>query len=247
MAASVMHNTLPPAMAPTSPPQFAPAPIGPKIKGPTRPAEQLPQYMVDEGRNVQRVEFNPKKHLNLSRPDRTVSMEDIGLGGQGISPTAVSDPFSLFTPEAIAQMRAEIFSQPVLNSCQYSSDFAKNMIRGFGRKLAPFIFAAWHSPEVLEAVSNIAGIELVPAIDFDVGHINISVNNSTTELSQIKDTNYEDEDQSAFAWHRDSFPFVCVTMLSDCTGMVGGETAIKTGSGDVIKVRGPAMASEEIM
>jgi hypothetical protein len=90
--------------------------------------------MVDEGRNVQRVKFDPKKHLNFNRPEKTVSMEDIGLGGQGISPTAVSDPFSLFTPEAIAQMRAEIFSQPVLNSCQYSSDFAKNMIRGFGPK-----------------------------------------------------------------------------------------------------------------
>lgn len=35
---------------------------------------------------------------------------------------------------------------------------------------------------------------------------------------------------------------LCVMMmLSDCTGMIGGETALRTPKGDVIKVRGPAM------
>lgn len=116
-------------------------------------------------------------------------------------------------------------------------------------RLAPFIFAAWNSPEVLDAISKIAGIELIPAIDFDVGHINISVNNVTTQFTVQQDevTEYtitRDEDLSAFAWHRDSFPFVCVTMLSDCTGMVGGETALKTGTGEIMKVRGPAQVRQ---
>jgi hypothetical protein len=48
---------------------------------------------------------------------------------------------------------------------------------------------------------------------------------------------------AAFAWHYDSFPFVCVTMPSDCTGMVGEETALKTATGEIMKVRGPAMVS----
>lgn len=109
-------------------------------------------------------------------------------------------------------------------------------------RLAPFIFDAWHSAEVLASVSKIAGIDLVPALEFDVGHINVSVNDINTEVVQIKDKKYEeDDDMSAFAWHFDSYPFVCVTMLSDCDGMVGGETAIKTGHGDVIKIRGPSM------
>ena len=30
-------------------------------------------------------------------------------------------------------------------------------------------------------------------------------------------------------------------MLSDCTDMVGGETALRTAAGDVMKVRGPQM------
>ena len=51
-------------------------------------------------------------------------------------------------------------------------------------------------------------------------------------------------DGSAVAWHYDSFPFVCVVMLSDCSEMIGGETAIKTPSGEIMKVRGPTMVTE---
>jgi hypothetical protein len=106
--------------------------VGPKIKGPTRPTNQLPQSLIDEARRHERVPFDPKKHLGIVAPTRIFTMKEIGLEGQGISATAASEPFSLFTPEAVSQMRAEIFSQPVLESCQYASDFAKNMIRGFG-------------------------------------------------------------------------------------------------------------------
>ncbi|CAM1501473.1 Fc.00g034570.m01.CDS01 [Cosmosporella sp. VM-42] len=229
-------------------PAAPPAVVGPKTKSATRPTDKLPQTLIDEARKVGRVTFDPEQHLNIVQPNKIYSMKEIGLEGAGISTTAASEPFSLFTPEAIKQMRAEIFSEPVLETCQYSSDFAKNMIRGFGPALAPFIFDAWHSPQVLDAVSKIAGIELVPALDFDVGHINVSINNVSTEVVQNKSDSYKQEDDmSAFAWHRDSYPFVCVTMLSDCTGMIGGETALRTGTGEVMKVRGPAMGTAVVM
>ena len=32
-------------------------------------------------------------------------------------------------------------------------------------------------------------------------------------------------------------------MLSDCSTMIGGETALRTGTGEILKVRGPGMAS----
>ena len=60
---------------------------------------------------------------------------------------------------------------------------------------------------------------------------------------QKKSSNYS---QPAFAWHYDSFPFVCVTMLSDCAGMVGGETAIRMPSGEVKKIRGPTMVCQKL-
>ncbi|KAI4198614.1 MAG: hypothetical protein LQ350_005205 [Teloschistes chrysophthalmus] len=51
----------------------------------------------------------------------------------------------------------------------------------------------------------------------------------------------------ACSWHTDAYPFVCVTMLSDCTNMIGGETALRTGTGGIIKVRGPEMGSAVIL
>lgn len=84
-----------------------------------------------------------------------------------------------------------------------------------------------------------AGIDLVPSIDYEIANINISVGDSNTQLYN-KDNCVEDT-LPAFAWHYDSFPFVCVAMLSDCQGMVGGETALRTAYGEILKVRGPTM------
>ena len=89
-------------------------------------------------------------------------------------------------------------------------------------------------------MSQIAGVELVPTLECDIGHINVSV--------KLDEKPKGEEDQSpAFGWHVDSVPFVTVTMLSDCTDMVGGETAIRTNSGEVIRVRGPTMVSSHFL
>lgn len=111
-------------------------------------------------------------------------------------------------------------------------------VSGYDRR-APFIHSVWNNPQVLDIISRLAGIELVPVFEYETGHTNVSVN--TKDNASDKD-----EDQSAFAWHFDSVPFVCVTMLSDCTGMVGGETAVRTGPADVIKVRGPTQVCPSI-
>lgn len=91
-------------------------------------------------------------------------------------------------------------------------------------------------------MSAIAGIDLVPAFDYEVGHCNISFNEKKPSQAELEKMG-EDGDSEAFAWHRDSFPFVCVTMLSDCRDMIGGETVIRTGDGSTIKTRGPTMVS----
>jgi hypothetical protein len=77
-------------------------------------------------------------------------------------------------------------------------------------------------------------------MDTEISAVNIAVNETISAPVLETDRKAEDE-VSAFAWHFDSYPFVCVTMLSDCEGMVGGETALKTGTGEIMKVRGPAM------
>ncbi|KAJ4308431.1 hypothetical protein N0V84_012103 [Fusarium piperis] len=44
-------------------------------------------------------------------------MKEIGLEGHSISPNACSEPFPLFSEEAIKQMGAEIFSENILEKC----------------------------------------------------------------------------------------------------------------------------------
>ncbi|KAE8340718.1 hypothetical protein BDV24DRAFT_151835 [Aspergillus arachidicola] len=199
---------------PTTPPRA----IGPATKKATRPTNQLPQSMIDEARMVRKKAFDPKVHLNYEPPRRIYEMKEIGLEGHGISPNAASGPFSLFTEEAIMQMRAEIFSDEVLK--------------------APFIYDAWNHPEVVAKISEVAGMDLIPSIDFEIGNVNISFGDGTTTTWN---PTMDGDGTSAVAWHYDSFPFVCVTMLSDCTGMVGGETALRRPDGYIMKVRGPAM------
>lgn len=89
-------------------------------------------------------------------------------------------------------------------------------------------------------MSQIAGVDLVPAIDLEIGHINLSLANGN-EAAEKKD----DDDTPIVGWHTDSYPFVCVLMLSDCTTMIGGETALRTGDGGIAKVRGPQMVSQQ--
>jgi hypothetical protein len=88
--------------------------------------------LIDEARFTEREPFDPKKHMSFQPPSKIHTMKEIGLEGQGISANAVSEPFPLFTKEAIKQMRAEVFSESVLENCQYSSTFIKNMTRGMG-------------------------------------------------------------------------------------------------------------------
>lgn len=113
-------------------------------------------------------------------------------------------------------------------------------------RLTPFIHNAWNSPQVLAAVSQVAGVDLVPVFEYDTGHCNVSVrpdgDTSTPPPSSPppRGTEAEKDEKEVFGWHEDCFPFVCVVMLSDCSEMVGGETMLKTGNGKLLKVRGPS-------
>lgn len=80
-------------------------------------------------------EFNPARHLAFKEMPQVYTMKDIGLPEDtGISPVAVSEPFPLFTEEAVMRMRQEVLSPEVLGNCQYSSNLAQCQLRGFANK-----------------------------------------------------------------------------------------------------------------
>jgi hypothetical protein len=183
--------------------------------------------------------FHPSKHLVYEEPKYIHTMEDIGYPAtNGVSPIAVSEPFRLFSEEAVDNMRAEVLDEEVQAKYSYTSDIAPKQIRGYAPKYGKFIFEAWKSPATLAIISKIAGVDLVPVMDYEIGHVNISMPGAKKEHDNS--VIIADDDQKAVVgWHRDSYPFVCVLMMSDTTGMIGGETALKTGKGEIKKVRGP--------
>ncbi|KAM0430506.1 hypothetical protein ACHAPT_005853 [Fusarium lateritium] len=218
----------------------APFVVGPTNKTPLRPTNKLPQDVIAAARATPAEDFDASKHVCFEAPKRTYTMKEWGYENQGVSPIAGSDPFPLFTEAAVKQVRRELFSEEVLNNCQFASTFTKNQIRGYSQKIAPFAHALWKSPEVQQAVSKVAGIDLVHAFEYEIGHTNLF-------FSDGDETSDKANDSVGFSWHYDSFPFVCVTMLSDCSDMKGGETAVLTGDGEVLKVRGPTMGTAVIL
>ncbi|KAK0902608.1 hypothetical protein LTR02_008041 [Friedmanniomyces endolithicus] len=233
-------------------------------------------------RKLEHIEFDPRQHLAFEEPQSIVTMKDIGYSEDtGISPVAVSHPFRMFTPECIQNFRDEVLSDEVLEKCSYRSNIAAFQVRGYAPKYlfmsllipsslladdltryAPFTYDAWHNPWTLSIVSKIAGMDLIPNMDFEIGHINISVKSEKQALDEkaaveLQRKSFADDegnagcpwedDKPVVGWHRDSYPFVCVTMLSDCTKMVGGETALKMANGEVMRVRGPQMGCAVVM
>lgn len=80
---------------------------------------------------LKRKDFDPERHLSYVTDPKILSMKDIALPEDvGISPVAVSDPFPLFSEDAIRHMRSEIFTQEVWDNCVYSTDFAGCQLRG---------------------------------------------------------------------------------------------------------------------
>lgn len=76
--------------------------------------------------------FDPSVHLQYEEPSRIHTMQDIGFSAsKGVSPVAVSEPFRLFSEEAVNIMRAEIHHPEVLEKFSYASDIAPRQLRGY--------------------------------------------------------------------------------------------------------------------
>lgn len=76
--------------------------------------------------------FVPSKHLAYEEPKYIHTMEDIGYSASnGVSPVAVSEPFRLFSEEAVDIMRNEILNKEVQEKFSYTSDIAPKQLRGY--------------------------------------------------------------------------------------------------------------------
>jgi hypothetical protein len=80
----------------------------------------------------ERVAFDASKHIQFSPPSKVWTMKELEYpDGCGVSPVGVSEPFPLFTENAIKQMRAEILTDDVWSKYQFSSNLSQCQLRGF--------------------------------------------------------------------------------------------------------------------
>lgn len=83
-------------------------------------------------RKLENVEFNPKQHLAFEEPESVLMMTDIGYSEDtGISPVAVSQPFPLFSTEAVQKFRDECLSDDVFAHNMFKSNIAACQMRGY--------------------------------------------------------------------------------------------------------------------
>lgn len=225
---------------------------------------QCGPYVRDDNhyKATKNVSFSAQDHLEYVPPSKILSMQDLGLEPTPLSSIATTEPFPFMSHEAVLQHRKELFSEDVLNNCMHHTRPGSVQIRGMAPRYAPFIYQFWHSPEVLKIVSDLAGVELVPALDYEISHTNVQLGPegldavrktpvespmateealASYEQSKQKTSTITDQSKPIIEWHKDSHPWVCVVMLSDARHMVGGETELLKGDGSTLKVKAPQM------
>ncbi|KAJ5451291.1 hypothetical protein N7491_000473 [Penicillium cf. griseofulvum] len=214
------------------------------------------QKTINEGVFDPKVYFIQQVHLNYTPPSKKFTMQDLLLDqSPSASPIAGTVPFPLLSAEGVRAYRRALFQKDVIAKCA-SSPFPGTLVLRDAAKQSNFVNDFWTHREAMKIVSEAVGVSLEVVMPTEIGHTNIQVEGTTIaqmasnlkvdpaveklELSP-EDRTYDPlKDASAIIpWHYDSYPYVCVLMLSDTESMIGGETYIKKGDGEVQKVEGP--------
>lgn len=108
------------------------------IHGIDRGSFHKPTYTIPPRPLSLGIAFDPAVHIARYTKPKVHTMESIGLGTLGISPVAVSEPFEMFTKDAVMHMRDEVLSDEVWENCSYSSNRAPCQIRGMAPKYVSY-------------------------------------------------------------------------------------------------------------
>ncbi|KAJ5677323.1 uncharacterized protein N7477_002956 [Penicillium maclennaniae] len=206
--------------------------------------------------SVEEELFDPTIHLDYVPPERTITMQDLLLSQSSTAtPIAGTMPFSLLSPRGARAYRKALSRRNVIENCA-SSPFPGTLVLRDAVKYSHFIRDFWTHPETMSIVSDASGVPLEVVMPTEIGHTNIQAEGVTIAemVSSLKvepsveklelspeERAYDPlkDETSIIPWHYDSYPYVCVLMLSETDGMVGGETYIKRGDGEAQKVDGP--------
>lgn len=88
---------------------------------------------------------------------------------------AATEPFKLLSYEGVLQHRREIFRPELFQNCFHRKRPGSFMLRGMAPRYSAFLHQFWHYPEVLGIISQHAGMDLVPAMDYEICHTDVQV------------------------------------------------------------------------
>lgn len=201
--------------------------------------------------------FDPDFHMCYTPPEHTTTLAELALSPPtATSPVAITSPFPLLTAAGVREVRADLFRRPIISKYGSMKFPGVYRVRGYGSD-APFVYDLWQSEAMRRACSAAAGVDLEIVFDYEIGHLNVQLAADVSRDADISDVLppaepprleepfVEEKDEGdgmdglVVSWHKDSYPWVCVCMLSDPTGMRGGETALRTGDGQIIKMKQP--------
>ena len=96
--------------------------------------------------------FDAAVDLEYVEKPRVHTMEDLGLpDGTGISPVAVSEPFKLFSKQAVHQFRNEVLDPRVRKDYGFTSNIAPCQLRGYAAQYV----CHQNVPSALEKIAKI--------------------------------------------------------------------------------------------
>ncbi|PNP82150.1 hypothetical protein FNYG_04339 [Fusarium nygamai] len=209
--------------------------------------------------------FDPKIHLNFTPPTARYSFTELGLGKpRNVPDVCYTEPFQLFSEEGVRVMRREIFRKEFLDEYMRSWSRAPCYIGGHSANSELYQTSLVPPCYPQDAIDQAFGTGLKPLERHcDIGYVNVQLG----EGGKAGVYNYNEipakplppseaatgipksewDDVAIDAWHKDQVPVVCVVMLSDISNMEGDETAIRTGSGNLIKARGANLGGAVLM
>jgi len=164
----------------------------------------------------------------------------------GTSEVAFTSSFPLLTEEAVKLLRAEVLDNQVrdLNGpfVRIVPGLSSYQVRGYGGVpgLGEFTKDVWTHAKTLDVLSKVAGTDLIPVMDYEIGNVNVQLTYGTETLDVLEAEPsscaeaLEDDTQDNMAfpvinWHKDSYAWACIVMLSDPTNMKYGDIVIQKG------------------
>ncbi|OAL34941.1 hypothetical protein AYO20_05902 [Fonsecaea nubica] len=229
------------------------------ISAPVLLDSKLSTMLRSEAEPVPSITFDPARHMAFQPPESVITLRELLLSEENAcSPVAITKPFPLFSLEGVVEMRKDVFRESVVRKHGQKIKSGTYKMRGYSQD-TPFVDAVWRSPEVIAACSQAAGIDLQVMFDYEIGHVNVQLDElagkenlwdvlpppyppkNANLVDRASIPNEKEQLSSVRNWHVDSYPWVCVCMLSDPAGMVGGETGLEKGDGSVIKMLGPGI------